>query len=38
MPIELAKDAAAKGLFVKCKGRQCNKTFEIKINEDKITK
>lgn len=38
MPVEVAADAVAKGLFVKCKGRSCNKTFEIRINEDKVTK
>lgn len=31
MPIEYEKDASASGLFVKCKGRQCGKIFEIKI-------
>jgi DNA-directed RNA polymerase subunit RPC12/RpoP len=29
MPIEVASVAVAKGLFVKCKGRQCGKRFEI---------
>lgn len=33
MPIEYEKEKAeAKGLFVKCKGRNCKKIFEIKIN------
>ncbi len=33
MPIKYDKDIAeAKGLFVKCKGRNCKKEFEIKIN------
>lgn len=31
MPIEHAHDATASGLFVKCKGRQCGKVFEIKL-------
>lgn len=29
MPIEALPDAVAKGLFVKCKGRNCGKRFEI---------
>lgn len=29
MPIEVAPNAMAKGLFVKCKGRNCGKRFEI---------
>ena len=29
MPIELSSDAVARGLFVKCKGRNCGKRFEI---------
>lgn len=33
MPIFYNKEEAkAKGLFVKCKGRNCKKEFEIKIN------
>lgn len=37
MPIEKDKDAEAKGLWVKCKGRNCGKVFEIKLGkaEDK---
>lgn len=31
MPIMIAPGAVAKGLFVKCKGRQCGKRFEIVI-------
>jgi len=30
MPIRLAVDAIAKGIFVKCKGKNCKKEFEIK--------
>lgn len=29
MPIEVAPGAAAHGLFLKCKGRNCGKRFEI---------
>ena len=33
MPIMYDREKAeAKGIFVKCKGRQCKKEFEIKIN------
>ncbi|ADY54717.1 hypothetical protein Sgly_0351 [Syntrophobotulus glycolicus DSM 8271] len=38
MPIEHAKEAICKGVFVKCKGRTCKKIFEIKLNETKIIK
>lgn len=31
MPIEKDTNAIARGLFVKCKGRKCGKTFEIYI-------
>ncbi len=31
MPIEYTREATASGLFVKCKGRQCGKVFEIKL-------
>lgn len=31
MPITKTKDAEAKGLFVKCKGRNCKQEFEIRI-------
>ena len=31
MPIEYTHEATASGLFVKCKGRQCGKVFEIKL-------
>lgn len=32
MPIRYDKNSKAKGIFVKCKGRNCKKQFEIKIN------
>ena len=33
MPIRYdEKTAKAKGIFVKCKGRNCKKEFEVKIN------
>lgn len=33
MPIKYDEiNAEAKGMFVKCKGRNCRKEFEIKIN------
>lgn len=32
MPISVNENAIAKGLFVKCKGRNCKREFEIKIN------
>ena len=33
MPIKFDKEkATAKGIFIKCKGRNCKKEFEIKIN------
>lgn len=31
MPIAKSANAIARGLFVKCKGRNCGKTFEINI-------
>lgn len=30
----LEKDATAKGVFFKCKNRECKKEFELKINQD----
>ena len=33
MPVYYGKGAYAKGVFVKCKGRKCKKTFEIKISD-----
>ena len=35
MPIASAPDAVARGLFVKCKGRNCGKTFEIILPRNK---
>ena len=35
MPIFRTPEARCKGVFVKCKGRQCGKVFEIKIAETK---
>lgn len=32
MPIMYGKDATGSGIFVKCKGKNCKKIFEIKIN------
>ncbi len=32
MPIEREKNAVCSGLWVKCKGRNCAREFEIKIN------
>lgn len=32
MPVTYAEGALAKGVFVICKGRNCKKKFEIKIN------
>ena len=31
MPIKYDDNAECKGLFVKCKGRQCRREFEVKI-------
>ena len=35
MPIEKGPNAVAHGLFVKCKGRNCGKIFEINLPEKK---
>lgn len=35
MPIFKGKNAQCMGLWVKCKGRNCQKEFEIKIIKDK---
>lgn len=35
MPIEKKPDAVARGLFVKCKGRNCGKKFEIVLPQKK---
>lgn len=35
MPIWYSPEANASGVFVKCKGRNCKKQFEIKISKAK---
>lgn len=34
MPIAYDEKAVCRGIFVKCKGKNCKKEFEIKINKD----
>lgn len=36
MPISFKPGAKANGLFVKCKGRNCGKVFEIVLPQTKI--
>ena len=36
MPVYKDKDAIAKGVYVKCKGRNCKKLFEINTENKKI--
>ena len=36
MPIEVKPGAVAHGLFLRCKGRNCGKIFEIIISKEKI--
>lgn len=36
MPIRFTAGAKAHGLFVKCKGRNCGKVFEIVLPQTKI--
>lgn len=31
MPVYQAEDAKATGIFVRCKGRNCKKLFEIRV-------
>lgn len=31
MPVMYREDAVSRGVFVRCKGRNCGKTFEIKL-------
>lgn len=38
MPITFSKDAICKGVFIKCKGRNCKKIFEAKIDKGKQIK
>lgn len=33
MPVSYAKDATCRGIYVRCKGRQCKKVFEIKLDK-----
>nr|DAI64258.1 MAG TPA: hypothetical protein [Caudoviricetes sp.] len=35
MPLRADMDAICKGIWVKCKGRNCKKEFEIKIGKVK---
>lgn len=35
MPIKVSSDAECKGVWVRCKGRNCKKIFEIKIGKVK---
>lgn len=35
MPIEKDEEARARGIWVRCKGRNCGKEFEIKIESSK---
>lgn len=36
MPITFSKDAKCSGIFVKCKGKNCKKVFEIKIDKKQV--
>lgn len=38
MPLTITPDANSKGVFVKCKGRNCGQKFEIKIKNGKQIK
>lgn len=33
MPIEMGQEAVAKQIYVRCKGRNCKKKFEIKVGK-----
>lgn len=33
MPIYYQKEAVARGIYARCKGRNCKKKFEIRIND-----
>ena len=35
MPLKVDPDAKCKGVWIKCKGRNCKKEFEIKIGKVK---
>lgn len=32
MPVTYGDNAVCKGVFLRCKGRNCRKVFEVKIN------
>ncbi len=34
MPLQAAKDAICRGVFVRCKGRNCKRIFEVRINSN----
>lgn len=34
MPITFDKSARCKGVYIRCKGKNCKKIFEIKINTE----
>ena len=36
MPIKADKNAICRGIWAKCKGRNCRKEFEIKIENNKV--
>ena len=36
MPIKYIENAYAEGVFVRCKGRNCKKEFEIRINNKQL--
>ena len=38
MPLRLSQTADCKGVFIKCKGKNCKQIFEIKINNGKQVK
>lgn len=38
MPIFIDKEATVRGLFVKCKGKNCKHIFEIKVKNGKQVK
>lgn len=35
MPLKVTENAVCKGVWVRCKGRNCKKEFEIKIDQVK---
>jgi len=34
MPAQYTPDAICKGLWLKCKGRQCGRTFEVNLPQE----